>query len=96
MRSKWIFCLALLASLYRCPLAAQKNPSFEEVISLRSAGSPQISPDGKHVAFTVTSTDWKANGYDSEIWLSKNGGEPFQLTRTPGGSSSSPKWSPDG
>lgn len=94
-RTTFVFFLLVLA-IATSPVAAQKNPSFEEVISLRNAGSPQISPDGKHVAFTVTSTDWKANGYDTEIWLSKNGGEPFQLTRTAGGSSSSPKWSPDG
>ena len=29
------------------------TPSFEAVIELRLAGSPAISPDGRHVAFTV-------------------------------------------
>lgn len=77
---------------------AQQNASitFEQVISLRNAGSPTISPDGQHVAFTVGSTDWKENSYDTEIWLARNGEEAFQLTRTPKGSSTSPKWSPDG
>lgn len=77
---------------------AQKNASitFEQVISLRNAGNPTISPDGQHVAFTVTSTDWKENSYDTEIWLARNGEEPFQLTRTPKGSSTAPRWSPDG
>src|SRR5690606_30172002 len=55
-----------------------------------------LSPDGKHIVFTVTSTDWKENGYDTEIWLAREGEEPFQLTRTLKGSSGSPKWSPDG
>lgn len=73
-----------------------KNPSFEEVLSLQSVGSPQISPDGKNVAFTVNSTDWENNRYDTEIWLSKDGGEPFQLTNNIENSSTSPKWSPDG
>jgi dipeptidyl aminopeptidase/acylaminoacyl peptidase len=79
-------------------VSAQQNASvsFEQYLSLRQAGSPSISPDGKNVAFTVTSTDWKENGYDTEIWISKDGEEPFQLTRTPKGNSSSPKWSPDG
>jgi dipeptidyl aminopeptidase/acylaminoacyl peptidase len=77
---------------------AQQNASvsFEQFLSLRQAGSPAISPDGKNVAFTITSTDWKENGYDTEIWISKGWGEPFQLTRTPKGSSNSPRWSPDG
>ncbi|MEQ8417724.1 MAG: S9 family peptidase [Imperialibacter sp.] len=73
-----------------------KNPSFEEVLSLQSAGSPEISPDGKNVAFTVNSTDWEENRFDTEIWLSKSGGTPFQLTNNVKSSSTSPKWSPDG
>jgi dipeptidyl aminopeptidase/acylaminoacyl peptidase len=77
---------------------AQQNASvsFEQFLSLRQAGSPAISPDGKNVAFTITSTDWKENGYDTEIWISKGWGEPFQLTRTTKGSSNSPRWSPEG
>ena len=71
-------------------------PSFEQFISLRSAFSPSISPDGKHVLFSVRTTDWKANRYDTEIWISKDGQEPFQLTYTPEGSSSNAKWSPYG
>lgn len=69
---------------------------FEQVLSLRNAGTPIVSPDGKHVAFTVSSTDWKDNSYDTEIWLVREGEAPFQLTRTQDGSSSSPKWSPNG
>lgn len=74
----------------------KKDPSFEEVISLKSAGTPIISPDGRHVVFSISRADWKENRYDSELWLSKDGGAPFQLTNTPKGSSFSPQWSPDG
>lgn len=72
-----------------------KNPLFEEVLSLRSPGTPIISPDGRHIAFNVGSTDWENNRYDSEIWLSKDGGTPFQLTNTADGSSGNIQWSPD-
>lgn len=71
------------------------SPSIAEVLSLKGVGSPQISPDGKHVVFTMTRTDWKENRYDTEIWLSKDGGEAFQLTQHQAGSSTSPQWSPD-
>ncbi|MEM1123148.1 MAG: S9 family peptidase, partial [Bacteroidota bacterium] len=50
----------------------------------------------QHVAFTVSTTDWENNRFDTEIWLSKNGKTPFQLTRTKDGSSNSIAWSPDG
>jgi len=73
----------------------RKVPSFEEVLSLKGAGMPYISPDGKHVVFTVSQTDWKENRTDTEIWISKNGGTPFQLTNDANGSSSGPQWSPD-
>jgi dipeptidyl aminopeptidase/acylaminoacyl peptidase len=91
----------LLAVPALCSVAAAQGPalpgpSFTDIISLRSVGSPAISPDGKAVAYTVTSTDWKDNRYDTEIWLWREGGTSVQLTRTEKGSSTSPKWSPDG
>jgi len=72
------------------------GPSFEEVISLRRAWFPKISPDGRSIAFEIRTTDWKENRYDYEIWLVRDKEEPFQLTRTADGSSTSPQWSPDG
>jgi len=101
MRSRLsLRCLpVLVAILSPARLLAQTpvpGPSFEEVISLRSAGSPQISPDGRTVAFTMSSTDWAQNRYDTEIWLVREGETPFQLTRTEKQSSVGPRWSPDG
>jgi dipeptidyl aminopeptidase/acylaminoacyl peptidase len=72
------------------------RPSFETIISLRSAFNPVISPDGQSIAFQIRTVDWKNNRYDTEIWLSHHGEKPFQLTRTENNSSGSPKWSPDG
>ncbi|NIM49942.1 MAG: prolyl oligopeptidase family serine peptidase [Gemmatimonadales bacterium] len=72
------------------------GPSFEDILSVKSVGSPAISPDGRTIAYTVRTTDWDENRYDTEIWLVRNGEEPFQLTRTKEGSSDTPRWSPDG
>ena len=72
------------------------SPSFEDVIALRQAGGVAISPDGRSVAYTIRTTDWKENRFDNEIWLSRDGGEAVQLTRTAKGGSTSPRWSPDG
>lgn len=80
-----------------CQLAtAQHVPTFEEVISLRGVNVVSLSADGKHIAYTVQTTDWHDNRFDTEIWLSKNGGKPFQLTNTSKNSSSNPVFSPDG
>lgn len=88
--------LLCLAIAHFASAQKQATITFEQVISLRNVGNPTISPDGQHVAFTVGSTDWKENSYDTEIWLARNGEEAFQLTRTNKGSSIAPKWSPDG
>lgn len=87
-----------LFSLLYLMVYAQRDASvsFEQWLSLRQAGAPKISKDGKNVAFTITSTDWSNNSYDNEIWVSANGGTPFQLTRTNKGSSSNAQFTPDG
>lgn len=74
----------------------EKNPSFEEVISLQSRSNATISPDGTQVIFETQSVDWKENRYDRELWIAKEGQAPFQLTNSPEGSSRNAKWSPDG
>ena len=97
MSSRTMFPLAL--ALLAAPAAAQSpspSPTFEQVIELNLAGGAAISPDGRHVAYTVRTTEWKDNRYDTEIWLSRDGGAPFQLTRNLKNSSTSPRWSPDG
>ena len=76
--------------------AAQHVPTFEEVISLRSIGGVTLSADGKHMAYTMQTTDWNDNRFDTEIWLSKNGAKPFQLTNTAKNNSTNAAFSPDG
>ena len=69
------------------------NPSFEQVLSLKTVGTAAISHNGEHVVYTKRRTDWKNNRYDTELWLSKNGNKPFQLTNTADGNSNNPHWS---
>jgi len=91
------FSTTLISILcYFATLSAQHSPTFEEILSLSSISNPEISPDGNHVLYQVQSTDWKNNRYDREIWISKNGATPFQLTNHPESNSTNAKWSPDG
>lgn len=85
-----LFCLSFLNA------QTTKSPSFEDVISLRSVYNAVISPNGNHIVFESQTVDWKENRYDRELWLSKNGDEPIQLTNNLKGNSTDPKWSPDG
>ena len=76
-------------------IPAMPSVSFEKWLSLSQVGTVVLSPNGVNIAYTVTSTDWKDNSYDAEIWVSRGTQPPFQLTHNPKGSSTSPKWSPD-
>ena len=71
-------------------------PTVDQILSLKRAGSPEISPDGRWVAYTVRETNWDDNAYDTEIWLADaTTGATRQLTNAKK-SSQSPAWSPDG
>ncbi|MCU0419044.1 MAG: S9 family peptidase [Cyclobacteriaceae bacterium] len=88
--------IVLALAFLPCVATAQYVPTIEEVISLRSVGNVHLAPDGKAVVFTVQSTDWNENRYDTELWLSREGAPPFQLTHYAKGSSVAPLFSPDG
>ena len=83
--------------LFATVLTAQKNASvsFEKWLSLKNVGAPVISPDGKTIVYTVSSTDWASNSYDSELWMYRQGEVPVQLTRTVKNSSTYARFSPD-
>lgn len=72
---------------------------FEDLISLRIASDPQISPDGTLIAYTVLESDRDTDTTHSAIWLVESAGGktvvPRQLTA---GTSHDmkPRWSPDG
>jgi dipeptidyl aminopeptidase/acylaminoacyl peptidase len=95
-----LLALAVTLVVVPQPAAAQEakdiDAGFRDVLSLEGIGAPVISPDGTLVAYTVTTTDWDANRYDSEIWITGPGVDPYQLTRTEDGSSGSHRWHPDG
>jgi dipeptidyl aminopeptidase/acylaminoacyl peptidase len=55
---------------------------------------PQLSPDGRAVAYTLMRADWRANRPVGHIWMQPAPGEaPTQLTAADGEMSA--RWSPD-
>ena len=101
---KYVFTLAALMLSLHAPVRAQRAamalppiaPTVDQILSLKRAGSPAISPDGRWVAYTVRETNWDDNAYETEIWLADAaGGGSRQLTNGKK-SSQSPAWSPDG
>ena len=71
-------------------------PTVDQILSLKRVASPEISPDGRRVAYTVRETNWDDNAYETQIWLADaTTGATRQLTNAKK-SSRSPAWSPDG
>ena len=91
------FIIATAFVITAASAAAQKNASvsFEKWISLKTAANPVISPDGKTVVYSITSTDWASNSYDTELWMKRENNEPVQLTRTLKNSSTNARFTPD-
>jgi dipeptidyl aminopeptidase/acylaminoacyl peptidase len=95
-------------SVYACALAlvgprpAQAADSaapftVEDLVVLKRISDPQLSPDGRLLAFVQRETDMGANRGRTTLWLLAlaAGARPQQLTEASGGDSS-PRWSPDG
>jgi dipeptidyl aminopeptidase/acylaminoacyl peptidase len=99
-----LLLVAILLAL-SAPLAAQQAAAPQpggraftpqDWYRVTNLSSPAMSPDGRWVAFTVTTVKEDENRRHSEIWMvATAGGEPTRLT-SPGTESSNPRWSRDG
>ena len=102
MKNAWgiactMLCGVATLSAQTAPMALPRvAPTVDQILSLKRAGSPELSPDGRWVAYTVRDTNWDDNAYETEIWLADTAtGATRQLTNAKK-SSQSPAWSPDG
>ena len=60
--------VALLAS--PTSAAEKKRPmQIDDLFKFQRVADPQVSPDGKHVAYQVTSVDLEGNKTSTAIWL---------------------------
>ncbi len=85
-----LFALASVA------VAQTRNYTVEDLLKVRRVADPQISPDGKHIAFTVGDVNLDANRVINQIYvIGIEGGEAKRLTNGDQ-SATSPRWSPDG
>jgi len=90
--------LAVLAVLVAAHPAATQTRTLrpDDVFSIKDVGDPQVSPEGRWVAFTVTSRNAKEDESDTDIYMAPLGGGPsLRLTTSPK-PERSPRWSPDG
>ncbi|MBK5296879.1 MAG: S9 family peptidase [Vicinamibacteria bacterium] len=92
-----LLTLTLAATVVAVPTAddATRVPGIEDLLTLRTVGGVQISPDGKWVVYAVTETDLDQDAYVNQLFVVPAvGGPSIQLTRG-AKSATSAQWSPD-
>jgi dipeptidyl aminopeptidase/acylaminoacyl peptidase len=96
LRGGFVFVLLMGCGIAVSAQEAAKHAiTFDDMIKLHRVAEPQVSPDGKWAAYTVSTPDMDANRNAGNIWIvATAGGAAIQLTQS--GHDSSPAWSPDG
>jgi dipeptidyl aminopeptidase/acylaminoacyl peptidase len=91
--------LLLLSPFLLAPAQSPKSsrvPTIDQSLEMQNVSSPRISPDGKHVVYEQSRTEWDTNAFATDLWLADTAtGERHRLS-APAGSSHGAAWSPDG
>jgi dipeptidyl aminopeptidase/acylaminoacyl peptidase len=84
------------------PTATAKRPmTFEDMMKMKRLGETAVSPDGKWLAYSVTTVDLEQNTKTPELWLqaiaqsSGSGNEPMRIAVAQTGDSG-PQFAPEG
>jgi len=92
--------LLLLAVLLAAPAAASAPSTRtlrpDDIFALKEVGDPEVSPEGKWVAYTVTTMDAKEDESDTDIYMAPFAGGPALRLTASKKAEKSPRWSPDG
>ncbi|MGB2914184.1 MAG: S9 family peptidase, partial [Pyrinomonadaceae bacterium] len=90
--------LSVLVLIIVAAFAAQAQITFNvnDLINLKRVGDPQVSPDGKWVAYSIGVVDKAANKTVTQIYMMAIDGSKQKPITNGTSSSSSPRWSPDG
>ncbi|MGQ0647479.1 MAG: prolyl oligopeptidase family serine peptidase [Gemmatimonadaceae bacterium] len=95
----------LLAAVLATPTASAQTTNtsagraltIEDFYVLKTVGSPQLSPDGRWVAYTVSTHVETTNADRSEVWLvAADGAVPARRVSSDGVNATGPRWSDDG
>jgi dipeptidyl aminopeptidase/acylaminoacyl peptidase len=92
-----LFSLRAFAQQEAAPAAAAPRPIVvDDVFEVRNVSDPQITEDGKWVAYSVSKMSLKEDKSETRVWISPAaGGDAIAMTAEKV-SSSHPRWSPDG
>ncbi len=77
-------------------IAAQPHPfSVHDMLAMDRISDPQLSPDGKLIAFTLRKTDLKENKGKTDLYLIDADDNNLRQLTTHNGADFNPRWTPD-
>ena len=97
LRKQFLFLafLFFIAAALSAQPSAKRTLTIDDFALFQNVTSPQCSPDGNWIAYTVSDSDVSADKRRSAIWMVNwEGTQNVHLTYS--GSDNSPRWSPDG
>ena len=101
-KHRLMFVVVLMAAVAAASLgfgqgAAAKRPmTFEDMMKMKRLGETAVSPDGKWLAYSVTTVDLEKNTKTAELFIQPIAGgdaKPLEMTKPGDGG---PQFSPDG
>ena len=89
-----VFALAWFAAI----ATAQETRRFtvEDLLKVRRVGDPQVSPNGKRIAFTIGDVNYDLNKVITQIYVMQIDGSGLKQLTNGAASSTTPRWSPEG
>ncbi len=91
-----VFALAAALSAPAMAQTGDRPLRIEQLLTLDRVADPQISPDGRWVAHSLTATDLEADDRRTDVWLVPAGsGRPRRVSDDSLGGRGA-RWSPDG
>ena len=93
----WLLVGALAGLAPAARAATGGQFTAEDLVQLKRVSDPQVSPDGRYLAFVQRETDLSANKGHTALWLlelTARGAEPRRLTDV-ATNDSSPRWASD-
>ncbi|MBN1155726.1 S9 family peptidase [candidate division KSB1 bacterium] len=93
---KRLFTLVLVLFLIMPAFAEKRAFTLDDLYALKSIYDPQISPDGKKIAFVVSESDYKQNKSNSDIYVMDADGSNLKQVTFSDKADYHPRWSPDG
>jgi len=76
--------------------AGTKAWTTDDILSLKTVTDPQMSPDGRWIAYVVSSLNADGSEYQTDVWMvPASGGEARQVTNS-NVADEFPRWSADG